>query len=513
MVVSYRMTSSAASGLISATSQPVHVTWDLGATIREITNALSASLAAPPSGGDSGPSGQTADRDPRELLLDCVHLAPSGNGGGISYASFAALMTHYTGNTKTLLDSGTCATQFNNAWEDIATDFSSTFTMLSSRTGNNAAAINAFLSSEPGQSFKAYMLSRTSLTGSIEDFIVPAAGVMAREPTGTPSGAGGQNGGGGTTNYVASCLLQAGIGAQDNANAAKLPERLATLNCLIFGTPHSYWLGLANNSGLEAYKTAVNGVNWLSYGDLECSFPILGATRIFADFGDSAAEKAACLKHDLSWSSLQAMAGNTMLSESQDDNELDRAHNPRNKFLADFTFYVENVCESETGAARRNCLASPDRQTEVLGGLWALASPDYRRFWAVSQSPFTHRGWPVTREDMKDAYKTPMYVDCNPPTPSATGLRLSVHDATNRYHPTVRVEYQSEDNCSEVGIDHISLCPSALLPCIEAGANGLFKLQESRREIFVAFIYLYPENRVYGGVHYTIELNRTILIE
>ena len=73
------------------------------------------------------------------------------------------------------------------------------------------------------------------------------------------------------------------------------------------------------------------------------------------------------MKHDLSWGTLQAMSGDTALSESEDDSELDDAHNPRNKFLADFTFYIENVCESELGDERKQV---PRQAGAPNPGLW-----------------------------------------------------------------------------------------------------------------------------------------------
>ena len=219
------------------------------------------------------------------------------------------------------------------------------------------------------------MLSQASLKNSIENFIVPASAILASEPTGTAQGASGE-----TTDHVTSCLRSAGIGALDEPNDATLQERLSTLNCLAFQTPHQYWLDLADDdsgtSDLDDYKEAINGdpldqedkgISWLSYGDLECSIPLGWVGRFFVDWGDSAAEKAACLKHDLSWGTLQAMSGDTALSESEDDSELDDAHNPRNKFLADFTFYIENVCESELGDERKQV---PRQAGAPNPGIW-----------------------------------------------------------------------------------------------------------------------------------------------
>ena len=160
------------------TSNPVYVTWNLGSTLSEITDALAANFVTPttsptPEPGNNGDSGATARAtilpahqrallDAESSLLTCA---------GITDGSFAALMTQYTGATKTLLDSGACSIQANDMWTALEASFSTTLTTIRT-TGTNATAINAFLASEPGQSLVTYMTDSDQLKGSIENFIV-----------------------------------------------------------------------------------------------------------------------------------------------------------------------------------------------------------------------------------------------------------------------------------------------------------------------------------------------------
>ena len=231
------------------------MTWDLGATLREITNALAANFERPeedtPSDGASGQAATLFNRE--DTLLTCVQQAPGSSGGGIEYDSFATLMTQYTGDTKTLLetfgDDG-CSSQTAAAWTAITAAFTATFTNLRT-TGDNATAIDAFLSSEPGISFKDYMLSRTSLEESIENFIVPAAAILANEPVGTtpddqgnPAGdAQGADGGDDDVSFGLGCIPDA---THSNASPnAPLSVRLNVLDCLVFLTPWQFWLDLS----------------------------------------------------------------------------------------------------------------------------------------------------------------------------------------------------------------------------------------------------------------------------
>ena len=549
VVVSYRKTSSATSELISATSQPVHVTWDLGATLREITNALSESVPAPTTGGDSGASGQAPALSPQQsayvtaetALLSCVSGAPATSGGGVTHASFAALMTQYTSSTKTLLDSGACSTQATSAWTAVTALFSSTLTIIST-TGDNAVAINAFLTSDPGQSFKAHMLSDESLRGSIGDFIVPAAAIMASEPAGTPPGAGGQQGEDEDRDddYVGICLKFAGIGANDNANEAPLAKRLATLNCLIFRTPYSFWSGLAgeeNASDLSDYFESLNGdpldeqdngISWLHSSDDLCSVPGIGRVVLAIlghGYSDSQGEKAACLKHDLSWGTLQR----SIDPESEDSaTELDSTWNPRNKHLADAVFYADNLCQDIS--VRTTCLEDTDIFWAAQTIEWS-SSEAARRTWGVAEA--NDLGWPVTSADLAHARDNRHYVACgSPPVPTLDVVSAAPRPSADRTFDAVLtarigcIEHITIESYTVVwkvtyrgflgSLDleykvtgHDFSSPGSKVNTL---AIGRFEasLYGGIRSVQIVRIETTPNNRAYGGGAYSIPVNLTV---
>ena len=115
---------------------------------------------------------------------------------------------------------------------------------------------------------------------------------------------------------------------------------------------------------------------------------------------------------------------------------------------------------------------------------------------------------------MNHAYATQLYVSCQPPTPSSTGLSLSIHGATE-LNPTIEMEHQIAINCSGVQIGRIYLCPTGSA-CIAVSADGLFTewrlLSEVPDELHIAAILLYPESGVIGAPYYRIQINRTIPI-
>ena len=74
------------------------------------------------------------------------------------------------------------------------------------------------------------------------------------------------------------------------------------------------------------------------------------------------------------------------------------------------------------------------------------------------------------------------------------------------------MEYRIVNNCTGVEIDFIALCPSTNFLCTRIEDDGLFQLSPLTVQLHIATIRLYPENGVYGGLHYRIDINRTIPI-
>ena len=474
-------------GSHTATSDAVFVTWDLGATLRDITDALAANFATPtatPNAGSNqeGATGQAARTaaylSKEATLLTCVKDTSTSNGGG-EYDSFAELMTQYTGKTKTLLNttgSNGCSTELTETWTAITTAFTSTFTTIST-TGSNAAAINAFLASEPGKSFKKHMLASASLTNSIEDFIVPAANILENEPTPTPGvqgqdGARAQDGDDDDGSFGLSCIPEAG---HFNASSSSpLSVRLNVLDCLIFFTPWQFWYDLAEiepgdpDTPETPFEAAIARVPWLNGGDFDCS-PGLARAGLWSD---SDAQRAACLKHDIAWGSLQAMGGDTSLShdekdEDNDGDELDETWNPRNKHLADWLYYVDNVCQGV--GHRSTCLGDRDNFWEASMSAW-LRSEHNRRTWAVAE--VNDHNWPVTQEDIDHVSAKQYFVSCDPPLPRLDNLKLT------RHGKEVRASWNVTESCSGVEIrSKIEICIGGPLVdgCVELVKKGVLR--------------------------------------
>ena len=163
------------------------------------------------------------------------------------------------------------------------------------------------------------------------------AGLLADPPT--TSDDGGASGTLGGTGF--DCLPY----TEPDTLVAKLDD----LDCMVFQTPHSFWL---NKSGNE---TTFGYYPWMGIGDWECS-------SIFGFDGPV----ASCLKHDVAYASLQKFTGanpsNIPGGEAR-GKELDEAWNPRNKSLADIK--VLRRCQQAWVRTIGCRLANPDLLAQV----------------------------------------------------------------------------------------------------------------------------------------------------
>ncbi len=534
-------------------SEPVYVTWNLGSTLREITDALAANFVTPTATPDPGPSGQ-ADKLPqhRKVLLDkesALLTCTTGSSDG----SFTALMTGYevgsplaalleTEDDPTTLDvvEG-CKGDLDTAWTAIESSFSTTLTTIRT-TGTNAAAIDAFLASKPGQSFITYITSQVQIKQSIQDFIVPAASILANEPavqgnTGGNSGGNGANGQG--EDQVGICLRRAGIGAADDPRKATLQQRLDTLNCLTFQTPHSFWIDLArpivdsnaNSTLLDTYKEKVVDPDdtdeqkegmWLDGQDFECTWEtdirsfISTAIRIFlpppnnVDLNHNAAQIAGCLKHDLAFGSLR------LIDNSAAGDDPDSAWNPRNKHLSDSLFYADAVCLDKLGSERRDCLANTTEFWNSTSISW-LSSEAAQRTWAVAQ--FNNKGWPITREHITDAAQEPRYKVCAEPLPriDTTSLRAHIGDEY------ITVSWTLIPSCVNEEIDKVILTGPVLRATrnIESEVTTTPALSTkikkpayfSSRGVRLGHAFIFPARRVYGSHEFDQDDFHVVIVE
>ncbi len=520
-------------------SEPLYIAWDLGATLREITDALAANFDRPstPTGGGKSdstprvpvlPAHQTALHTAESSLLTCA---------GITDGSFASLMTQYTGDTKALLDSGNCRTQANTMWTALETSFSTTLTNIRT-TGTNAAAINAFLASEPGQAFVTYMTDNDQLKGSIESFIVPAANILANEPAasepddqGNPAGDSGQDR---TTRGEDTEGQESGLscipaqGTPDAAAGASLSTRLRVLNCLLFATPWTFWLDLADDSdtsSLTAYDARAGAVPWLYRGDLICTID----WRVrWAFFLESEPELAACLKHDVTWPTL-AQAINPHEDPRDGYPEVDSMWNPRNKYLADIIFLVDNVCDQL--AERSECLSSNDSLWTATLNAYIFKHPaDWARYWGVSYAldtnypvigPQRFSQWPLTTlEDTTHVANNRYFIECANPIPnSTTGLTVSADQLSD--YPRAIWEHRPT-SCTGSSALWMLLCyryghssGGYLKEQCTVPTSGTAELTRPTYEapgiqldrIWVTRVIMMPNNRRFGPATYDVPIN------
>ena len=159
-----------------------------------------------------------------------------------------------------------------------------------------------------------------------------------------------------------------------------LRNKLLVLNCLVFSTPHSFWVAGDGVRDAEALRTDARW-SWIGTGDWECSFSPDGPLT-------------SCLKHDVAYSSLKKFAGVTVGSVS---NGLDEAWNPRNKALSDMKFRADIMvhgCQDSTTEAD-DWVCPPFNRLEISTDL-ELA------WWYYFGVAWLHSlGWTYTHYDIE----------------------------------------------------------------------------------------------------------------
>ena len=199
-----------------------------------------------------------------------------------------------------------------------------------------------------------------------------------------------------------------------NVNGARLTlsNKLLVLNCLIFDTPHSFWVkGDASTREAAQLKSAIDSPTgryaWLERGDWVCSPP--------APQGPV----PSCLKHDVAYGGLQKFAGDDAdapLANKPDGDELDEAWNPRNKALADEKLRADirrHGCQDQSGTlAAVFCRFSSN---ESLAGM----------FHHIINKR-NNKGWPIIRADLSDFESNYKFRVCSKPVvPTVSGLTVS----------------------------------------------------------------------------------------
>ena len=193
-----------------------------------------------------------------------------------------------------------------------------------------------------------------------------------------------------------------------------LSNKLLVLNCLVFDTPHSFWVkGNASSREAKQLKREIDSPTgryaWLKRGDWLCSRGGLTPQG----------PVPSCLKHDVAYASLQKFAGDDAdapLANKPDGDELDEAWNPRNKALADEKLRADirrYGCQDQSGT-----LAAVFCR---LGSKENLAGTFH---YLINKR--NNKGWPIIRADLSDFESNYKFKVCSEPVvPTVSGLTVS----------------------------------------------------------------------------------------
>ena len=474
----------------SATSQPLHVTWDEWAIVSDMLTALQTQVTSDASytnaqtalvncmnGGSSDSSASdsvsSATTTPSSIGDSTLAPTPTPTPTPTPFTSFDDILSKYTGATKAKMDSGgACHTQAETMFTTTQTLSRSKLAAL--KSGN--AEYTGLLETARWNTFEADVGS--------SDMLKRLSHFTANQSART-SGSSSETGLG--------CL------PSDSSEPATLQAKLNVLNCLVFDTPHSFWAGSEANELKRRIDTAYD---WLGYGDWVCTLSPQGPVP-------------SCKKHDVAFESLQKFAG-TAGSDGWGD-ELDAAWNPRNKALADAKYYADiatHGCQNNTGTlAAILCSRSNIR----IAGVY---------FHGVAK--INHKGWPVTTQDydhagitlqQKDLTSAPYsFVSCDDLVPGLSNVRL-----TQRSGQRFAATWEHKSGCvEEIVIEEIDMCWTisfaSLVPDEDACQKNLGG-DSTSVEFRLGLIYrliggdassskltanLTPRNRIYGGDAYAV---------
>ena len=158
-----------------------------------------------------------------------------------------------------------------------------------------------------------------------------------------------------------------------------IENKMIVLNCLVFATPHSFWMKearLLHTNSTSTLRDHPRFRDWLESDDWECTDPAFDGPM------------PACLKHDFAFNGLQRFAG-----EAGSDNwgdELDATWNPKNKALADLRFAADILkygCQYASALAREGVCG---RSNKVLAELY---------YGGVAK--WNDKGWPYINDDLR----------------------------------------------------------------------------------------------------------------
>ena len=196
-------------------------------------------------------------------------------------------------------------------------------------------------------------------------------------------------------------------------------DKIEALNCLVFDTPHSpFWVKQSSkNNSNNDFATNRGRFWWVGLGDWECSV-----------IPDTTPVRPACLKHDVSYSTLKKIIDNRPANTPEgDDFIIDATWNPRNKYLADVKLYEDLMQIAETWdsppAACRSIvfitLTSADKRLAALHYLACKAAETSQDeaiaelanwMWWALRGPGQPDDWDETIQIIANVALNPRYV-------------------------------------------------------------------------------------------------------
>ena len=471
----------------SVESDAVYVTWDEWAIMGDMVTALRTAVT----GDATFVSAQTA-------LVTCINTATPVPT--TLYTSFDDILDGYTGETKSKMDAGgACSSEATMMFGKNQDLHRTKLATLKSGSSANAVLYAGLLETPQGSQFEANVgdsdtLKRLAYLGAtvgvpgtlVEPFYVPTGSRIPTMPTVSVVQGPGLD-----------CLPRGVDGAR-----LTLSNKLLVLNCLVFDTPHSFWVkGDASSREAKQLKREIDSPTgryvWLKRGDWVCSPKIVGPQG----------PVPSCLKHDVAYASLQKFTGDDAdapLANKPDGDELDEVWNPRNKALADEKLRADirrYGCQDQSGDyAAVACLITTN---EFLA----------QRFHdAVAKT--NDKGWPVTTQDLTHFGNDMRFTTCAAPyLPRVSNLTFSGSGNT------FTAGWNFESGCV-VGLDGVvfslnlhtsqgAQITTTVDPSADSGActatgqraTCSYTINTPRRAYFV-LVEMEPRQRAYGGLSF-----------
>ena len=493
-------------------SEPFYVTWDEMEILSDLSLALSVAVEA-----DSGyTSAQTS-------LINCMDIP--------TITTFNGLLSQYSGATKLKMDN-TCRSQSDAMFSRVESLSQSHLSTL--KTGN--AEYAAWLETPRGVNYEA-------LAGNSKRLRLHAI-FMSSDTTTQPGSLAAPYYGGvrgirspAPDPPLAPFLTQeTGLGCLPSGVSGRhltLANKIRVLNCLVFATPHDFWVVGADGARPadqlmeEDIPNDQKRWNWLGFEEWDCTKSPDGPLP-------------SCLKHDVAFDSLKKFAGPTAGKSNGD--ELDAAWNPRNKALADAKFFADIQkygCQdygwyADTTVCPPNNIYGHKTNRDLAQFYWHAV--------AIGVTIFpTHRGWPVTGFDLIDIRDNYEFAVCGDPsarTPMPPTPQLYVLAPTKRPYNngTFVADLGKADGCvSDITVESYTVVwrvHPRVGQHFDVPVTGYdFDSSELKRStlelnwvqrlntiagielVEIVRIELKPNARAYGGTSYTYELSDVTVYE